>query len=135
MQASLLGLPEELRLQIYQHVFALNLAYPVLQFWQRFPKLNPDARLVVPWINLMLSCKTLAIELRSFMSEKTFLNDDNNTTWFLELEARIGGRQLGRTTWQRLPCPPEKVRILETSYNAKSGFHAWVSHSVVGHIY
>ncbi|USW51943.1 hypothetical protein Slin15195_G052620 [Septoria linicola] len=134
-QASLHGLPRELRLQIYQHVFALNLDCTILEAWKdehtlahgfrSVPELNPDARLVVPWVNLMLTCKDFAIELRSYMDEKAFLESEQNTTWSLDLEAKRGGMTLGYTTWRRIPCHPKDLRVLEASYNTKRGFQAW----------
>lgn len=134
-QASLPGLPRELRLQIYQHVFALDLDCTILEAWKdehtqahgfrSVPELNPNARLVVPWVNLMLTCKDFAIELQSCMSEKAFLKSEQKRTWSLDLEAKRGGMTLGHTTWRHIPCHPKQLRVLEASYNTKRGFQAW----------
>ncbi|CAK1364698.1 unnamed protein product [Cercospora beticola] len=134
-QASLLGLPRELRLEIYRHVFALDLQCTILNGWRdthtqehgfrSVPEVDRDADLIVPWLSIMLTCKDLACEMQSVMKEKSFSENPQTTTWSLELEGKRGGMALGHTTWQRIPCPPNQVRILQASYNTKGGFQSW----------
>ncbi|KAF7194596.1 hypothetical protein HII31_04102 [Pseudocercospora fuligena] len=133
--ASFLGLPRELRLQVYQHVFDLDLDCIILDCWRdthtqnhgfkSVPDLNVESKLIIPWLNLMLTCKTFAVELRAAMRENRFADTKRNVTWMLDLEATRGGMTLGTTSWQRIPCPPDQVQILEAYYNASRGFQAW----------
>ncbi|KAM3416708.1 hypothetical protein BST61_g8299 [Cercospora zeina] len=134
-RASLLGLPRELRLEIYQHIFALDLRCTILNGWRdthtqehgfrSVPEVNSDAEFIVPWLSMMLTCKVLASEMQSVMKEKAFLHNAETTTWSLDLEAKRGGMALGNTTWQCIPCPPNRVSILQASYNTKRGFQSW----------
>lgn len=133
--ASLLGLPRELRLQIYRNVFSLDLKHVVVERWRdtfttkdgfkSVPDLNEDEKLLVPWLCLMLSCKSIAVELRSIMEETSFLEDRSNLTYDLDLEATRGGMSLGAVMLNKIPCPPDKVMFLNVHYNASRGFLAW----------
>ncbi|EME44950.1 hypothetical protein DOTSEDRAFT_43389 [Dothistroma septosporum NZE10] len=133
-EASLLGLPRELRLEIYQHVFSLDISHRILHQWRdthtaeqgfkSVPDLN-EGPLSIPWLQLMLTCKTIALELRALMREPSFLEQHNNGTYTLDLEATRGGMTLGATTWRHIPCAPGQVRCLEAFYNASRGFQAW----------
>ncbi|KAK4623966.1 hypothetical protein CLAFUW4_06209 [Fulvia fulva] len=134
-RASLLGLPRELRLQIYQHVFDIDLHHKVLLQWRdthtaehgfkSVPDLNHGDKLTIPWLQLMLTCRTAAVELRALMQESSFLEQHNNGTYTLDLEATRGGMTLGPTTWRHIPCAPSQVQCLEAYYNASRGFQAW----------
>lgn len=134
-EASLLGLPRELRLEIYHHVFALDLDHTALHQWRdthsalygfkSVPDLNKDDKLMVPWLNLSRSCKAIRFEVHGLMKQSSFLGDDRNRTYVLDLEPSRGGMTLGKTTWQRIPCAPAQVQRLEAHYNASRGFQAW----------
>lgn len=133
-EASMLGLPRELRLQIYEEVFALDLDHTVLNEWKdthsaekgfvSIPSLTGQ-RLQIPWLNMMLTCRSIAYEIRARMLESSFLDDPKNRTYILDLEATKGGITLGATTWRRLPCAPSQCHILQVYYNASRGFQAW----------
>jgi hypothetical protein len=147
-RASLLGLPTELRHLIYQHVFLLPINHLILTSWsdvhsaehgfREVPDLNRSVPLQIPWLNLSLTCRTLAQEIRSAMREARYASDERLHTYVLHLEGRRGGVWLGATTWVALPCPPEEVRVLEVSYDANSGFQAWGSggpHGITSGLY
>lgn len=134
-RASLLGLPRELRLQIYQHVFETDIHHTVLKQWRHtfssekgfisVPDFNKNEKFTMPWLNLMLTCKATALEIRAAMQEPSFLGNERNRTYVLDLEATRGGMSLGAATWRQLPCAPAQVQVLEASYNASCGLQTW----------
>ncbi|KAJ6487941.1 hypothetical protein C8R45DRAFT_1213922 [Mycena sanguinolenta] len=104
-----LGLPTELRLQIYDGVVHLPLEVP-----RRIHKQPPGQAappLPIPWLSLMLVCKTMAEELRHH------LYTSGNTTYELEINNLQGKHRsiAGEVTWQRIPCPPSSVRTLQAT--------------------
>ncbi|SMR48634.1 unnamed protein product [Zymoseptoria tritici ST99CH_1E4] len=134
-RASLLGLPVELRHLIYQQVFLLPIDHQVSSSWkltfdlekrrsQLLPDLNPT-RLSIPWLNLSLTSRTLASDLRSLMSSPSYAADERLHTYTLDLEGEGEGLtlgcRLGPTTWVSLPCPPQDVRILDVRYDTNTG--------------
>lgn len=86
---------------------------------------NKDDKFIIPWLNLMLSCKALAIELRATMQEDAFKNNERNLTYVVDLQATRGGSDLGAVTWRQLPCSPSQVRYVEAYYNTACGIKAW----------
>ncbi|CAK4030206.1 Hypothetical predicted protein [Lecanosticta acicola] len=133
-EASLLGLPRELRLQIYEEVFALDLEHAILDQWTdthsaekgfvSVPDLTSET-LCIPWLCLKLTCRTIAFEIRARMRQNSFLEDAEKRTYTLDLEATRRGVALGTTTWRRLPCAPQQTEYLHAFYNASRGFQAW----------
>ncbi|KAK4502993.1 hypothetical protein PRZ48_006420 [Zasmidium cellare] len=134
-RASLLGVPAELRREIYSHVFTTDIQHTILSEWHHtfsrdigfksVPDLVKDEKLTIPWLNLMLTCKALAIELRAVMMEPSFQADEQNTTYVIDLEATRGGMALGAATWRQLPCAPVQARCIEAYYNASCGLQTW----------
>ncbi|KAF2171810.1 hypothetical protein M409DRAFT_18043 [Zasmidium cellare ATCC 36951] len=134
-RASLLGLPAELRLEIYSYVCTTDLRHTILNEWRHthssqygfksVPDLIKDEKLIIPWLSLIRTCKALAVELRAVMKEPSFLAGEQNTTYVLDLEATRGGMALGAATWRQLPCAPGQARYLEAYYNASCGLNTW----------
>ncbi|KAK5131648.1 hypothetical protein LTR08_000775 [Meristemomyces frigidus] len=120
-QASLLGLPRELRFHIYDALLHSDLNYTVLQgfddVWSReeVRALRSDQRLCLPWANLTLTCRTIAAELRSHTTRPSITADSDTRgqrTYVLELDMSAERRHLGAVTWHSLPCAPSEVDTL-----------------------
>ncbi|KAF7351183.1 hypothetical protein MSAN_01549200 [Mycena sanguinolenta] len=84
----LLGLPTELRLQIYDGVVHLPIDCRVATgdshrqhaLWRQPPAAQLAPVLTIPWFSLMLVCKTITEELRDY------LYTSGNTTYELEID-------------------------------------------------
>ncbi|KAJ7816940.1 hypothetical protein B0H14DRAFT_2602316 [Mycena olivaceomarginata] len=96
----LLCLPPELRLQIYDAVLVLPVDFDVRN---QPAQATPGALLPVPWLSLMLVCKTIAHELQHHVQTST------NTMYELKVDC---SRRLA-TTWRQIPCPPSRARSLQ----------------------
>lgn len=117
-RASLLGLPCELRLQIYNH--ARHLDFTVLKAGpeHRFARVRLDAlpkhrsedRLCLHDVELMLTCRAIANEVR-----------ESNRTY--ELNHRANNVQ--RLTWRRLPCSPADIQVLLLTCAFKGDRRYW----------
>jgi hypothetical protein len=59
------------------------------------------------------------------MEDVSYTTDEALHTYVLNLEGTQGGIRLGRTSWIRLPCPPQELKVLDVRYDANSGFQAW----------
>ncbi|KAF7351218.1 hypothetical protein MSAN_01552900 [Mycena sanguinolenta] len=107
----LLGLPTELRLQIYDEVVLLPLDCQVAtgrpssrQPVQAAPTLS------ISWFSLTLVCKTITEELRDY------LLTSGNTTYELDIDNLDKRRIIADTvTWRQIPCPPSSVRTLQAN--------------------
>jgi hypothetical protein len=130
-RASLLGLPAELRLQIYEEVIHEEVNYnPIARFWEvddireiYFVRVrNPEARLHLSWIQLLRCCHTTAEEVRGMVEGLTGRESNHHTgeivkdaarTWVMTLGMPKSNRADRNVTWQRIPCAPSEVRHLE----------------------
>ena len=133
---TLLGIPPELRLQIYDYVRHSDPEYAPIKSYNRYSvreqsqhsfeamaeRSNQCLRLL--WLDLMLACRTLAAELRVFISRvdkpaatvdaaSNAIADANmapeDRTYVIDLELYGNIRRL---TWRHLLCPPTDVQIL-----------------------
>ncbi|KAK4891727.1 hypothetical protein LTR27_009735 [Elasticomyces elasticus] len=119
--ASFLGIPRELRLQIYEKLQEKDLEYKVLDKWSggfdtrgffATPIRNAEARLVCPWLSLLLSCRAIAAEMQSLIRNQA-QGDDKHSTYVMETD--IGGQEsqdMGNVIWQRMPCAPTSAKVL-----------------------
>ncbi|KAF7351181.1 hypothetical protein MSAN_01549000 [Mycena sanguinolenta] len=108
----LLGLPTELRLQIYDGVVHLPIdcqvaGRPSSKLQQ--PAL-PAPVLSISWLSLMLVCKTITEELRDYLLAS------GNTTYELDIDTLDKRHIIADTvTWRQIPCPPRSVRRLQAN--------------------
>lgn len=129
-RASLLGIPRELRLQMYNELFTTDIKSKKVERWTEkfvYEKEETDygfravpslgERLQIPWVNLLLTCRVIADELHAIMNEASFLEQDENRTYVLDLEPTNG---LGGT-WSRIPCPPSQAKFLLANFHFFAG--------------
>lgn len=129
----LLALPPELRASIYDHVFNLGVSiqHITLKLERQYPPrphgLSGSYMTVsdvpaplsrageVPWLQLMLTCKTVARELAWHMRSAHYLENDCNRTYTMSLEPDIRpeSSSLVSVVWRQLPCPQRLARNLE----------------------
>lgn len=137
-RASLLGLPTELRLKIYQFVVKLDVDYVfVRDIYHIFdshgtqatlvPNGHPDFRSAVPWLNLSLSCRQISSELRSHVQDYQSSNDQVNRTYEVDLDIfrQLGERAIRTATWRQIPCAPAQVRSIIMNVRIGSGPGPW----------
>ena len=120
-RASLLGLPRELRLQIYIYVIHADfssrpgkrcLAKVTTQENATKPASSAPPISQLPWCSLMLSSSAIADELHALMKESSFAQNNENTTYALDLKASPSGTELENLVWKQLFCPPHQARVL-----------------------
>ncbi|KAF8187028.1 hypothetical protein K438DRAFT_1765177 [Mycena galopus ATCC 62051] len=117
-----LSLPCELRLQIYDAVpLNCQVSRPVRRKIKKtLTKLEAEPPLPVPWLSLMLVCKTIADELRNYVHASL------NTTYHLEVNNLKNWHWITMITWRRIPCPPSCARKLHVDliFNTATRFGA-----------
>ena len=138
-ETTLLGLPTELRLRIYDFCIHLDPLCVVLKDIQHTTSSNgtravllpnPGLKLHrhVPWLNLRLTCRFIAAELESYISDAAFLKQRSNRTYELDLDVYCNDRPIKSNRlviWRSLPCPPEKAQFLVINVAAKRGAGPW----------
>ncbi|KAK4545883.1 hypothetical protein LTR36_002447 [Oleoguttula mirabilis] len=126
--ASLLGLPKELRLHVYEHVLSLDIRYEVRKrhdknLWGHYsyPLPNYDATLRLPWLHLLRTCKTIHDEIHDFMHRPSSPKASaDRYTYEAELEpSQRWWAVLERLTWHKMPCPPARARRVVATINAR----------------
>ncbi|KAK6432936.1 hypothetical protein LTR95_010891 [Oleoguttula sp. CCFEE 5521] len=136
-EATLLGLPRELRDNIYAHVLKTDVDYKVAKDWHqrygsqryydRSERLDgPLREHVVPWTSLALVCKPVNDELSNYMHGTVDHGESRSndlTTWKLDVE--LPRRGIGAVTWRRLPCAPHDVSVLDVTINAAEDIRFW----------
>lgn len=132
--AHLLGLPPELRLNIYDHVFQQHFdispldGFELERHYPRRPKglqgsyvkineiRTQPAYFSIPWLNFKLSCRAIAQEIQKYMESSRYLDADQNRTLEMDLKpkpaAQGEGISLVLIAWRRVPCPPREMRRL-----------------------
>ncbi|KAF8135994.1 hypothetical protein K438DRAFT_1997038 [Mycena galopus ATCC 62051] len=121
-----LNLPAELRQKIYDAVLDLPLDSQVarrkpkeLRTAQGSPAQDSD-RLLIPWLSLMLVCKTFASEVHYHV------HASGNTTYELEVDNLERDHILAhKVTWRQIPCPPRSARTLHTRLELSSRTWYW----------
>lgn len=132
-----MGLPPELRLKIYGYVCHLNIDSTILEDIEHHCRRGTKATLIpnpkanlnisIPWLSLLLSCRTVHSELKSFMVEGTFLGNPLNRIYVLELEVynKDKKKAIRKAVWRKLPCPPEHAEILNINVVTRTGEGPW----------
>jgi hypothetical protein len=124
-EASLLGLPTELRLKIYDLILQADVDCLVVDDIHHSSDSNgTQARLIpnskaifsssIPWLNLLSTCHKIETELRSHVENASGKNTGNRT-YVLELKVcnAYSSPVASRTVkWRRIPCPPNDARRL-----------------------
>jgi len=131
--ASLLGLPRELRLQIYKHILPEDICYTIdtneirtIAASKPRPLLHRSQHYVVPWILLLLVCKAIGEEVRSFIETTSSLAHDqeiNSRTYTMYLD--LQKRRAGPLIWRQVPCAPKDARVLVATCVGDNHFHVW----------
>lgn len=143
-QSVLLALPAELRLKIWQYCCHLNVDCKVLDDivhtcdgrsgTQALLVYNTAISLAaeIPWINLSLTCKAMASEIRSFITDKGYLAADSNCTYIADFNVHndhgnhVTVRQaIRQLVWRTLPCKPIDVKRVVLNVNVCSGSGPW----------
>ncbi|KAJ6487944.1 hypothetical protein C8R45DRAFT_994987 [Mycena sanguinolenta] len=124
-----LALPAELRLQIYDGVVHLLVDCQV--GW--YPSSQPEPALSMPWLNLMLVCKTITEELRRHLHT-------GNTIYELDMHNLEKKHRTiaDEVTWRRIPCPPGSVRTLQANLFLHFQTHLWGDggpHAILSQLY
>lgn len=128
-RASLLGLPCELRLLIYEYVATLDAAY-IIQDLEAGIRMEARARLslvrrrstaTVPWLDILLTCKTIAAEFGDLLKyqERATGEGDIENTYVIDLYLVSALPRFSRILWTRLPCPPSEAMILDINIKIK----------------
>lgn len=125
-RASLLGLPQELRLQIYDYVFSDALACPPSkQFRSKYISLKGEQHyhctcghdhskdyFEVPWLNLLVTCSTIATEIQAAMQEDTFVKAFDSRALIANLYVASNGTELDSFIWRQILCAPHEAEEL-----------------------
>ncbi|KAJ6488006.1 hypothetical protein C8R45DRAFT_1213964 [Mycena sanguinolenta] len=115
-----LGLPTELRLQIYDGVVHLPLDCQVARRIRGQPPAQAAPALPIPWLSLMLVCKTITEELRHLKA-----SEDTTYELDIDLDNSAYGSIAKTVTWRRIPCPPSSVRTLQANVALHFGTYFW----------
>nr|POE47048.1 hypothetical protein CFP56_00380 [Quercus suber] len=134
-RASFLGLPTELRLQIYSYLRCAPMNATVMEgfrdgwedhAFQTTPIRADTTRINIPWLNLMLTSRAIAAEMKadavSGRAAATAVTTSKAQTYSLSISARWN---LDAITWTRIPCPPEDVRVLDVTFHAPCDLRFW----------
>jgi hypothetical protein len=92
------------------------------------PNQGLSLRRHIAWLNLQLTCRFVATEIRSYMTETSFLNDKNNRTYELDLDVYCNfppAKSIRPVVWRSLPCAPDKVDIVIINVAAREGPGPW----------
>lgn len=137
-EASLLGLPTELRLRIYDFVIHSDLGYKILKdvFHSSdsngtqatpIPEEGPDFHSFITWLNLPLTCRHIALELQSYVTQCSASEHGHNRTYVMdfEVENHVGRAATRSLTWRRIPCKPAQVQNIVINVKHTTGTGPW----------
>ena len=108
-RASLLGLPPELRLQIYDYLRFDHKLQLNLKTVRHTPLKRGHQRYLVPWCGLLQAHSVFAHELRSLLKADTA---DVSCEYVVEIDLSGNTSLDAAVWWTRMPCAPAKVRFL-----------------------
>ncbi|KAF2208635.1 hypothetical protein CERZMDRAFT_101087 [Cercospora zeae-maydis SCOH1-5] len=121
-EASLLSIPPELRLHIYDAILDADIDYPILESWRSVesrhqgfssePKRHEQTKLDVIWCNLLLACKTIHVELNSHMGKT------RTGAYIAEIERCR--HALGAFRWRKLGCAPRHIENMLVIFKSES---------------
>ncbi len=137
-RASLLGLPAELRLKIYDFTLLADVDCRVIDDIDHskdsngthatlIPNPRADLALAIPWLNLLLTCRIISSELRSYLRESACLKHNENRTYVLDLKVLGSQVQKPRRTiiWRRIPCAPNEANCLVMNVSTRPEPGPW----------
>lgn len=133
------GLPTELRAKIYDYVLHMDVDCIVLKNIEHvtgsngtqavlIPNIRANVRSLIPWLNLQLTCKAIAVEMRSYMKGASFLNVELNRTYALDLEVyhnSVSSKHDRLVKWRSIPCPPTHAKFLVVNVLPRRGPAPW----------
>ncbi|KAI0547720.1 hypothetical protein F4679DRAFT_553159 [Xylaria curta] len=128
-EASLLGIPRETRQYIYDYVIRSDLNYEIIKLYKDgwsnggFTTVmykQPVKKLIVPWVNFLLTCKYINIELGAYMNSLLVLGDEVNRTYTMDIHGTAGGI-LRSTTWHNIPCSPSNINTVFVNIHIDRG--------------
>ncbi|KAI1311712.1 hypothetical protein F5Y03DRAFT_342067 [Xylaria venustula] len=132
-EASFLGIPRETRQNIYDYVIRSDLNYEVVKLYKDgwgdsgFSTVmyrHPAEVLVVPWVNLLLTCRSINAELGAYMDSPLVMNDKDNRTYTMDIHGTSSG-VLKSSTWQKIPCSPSNVNTVSVNILIKHTPRDW----------
>ncbi|RWA11931.1 hypothetical protein EKO27_g3174 [Xylaria grammica] len=134
-EASFLGIPREARQHIYDYVMRRDLDYEVVKGYRDghgdggcfvIMYRHPWGTLIIPWINLLLTCKSVNTELGAYMSSPVILGDEDNRTYTMDIHGNTRGH-LNSATWHRIPCSLSNVDtiLVNILFETKSDEPSW----------
>ncbi|KAF2772995.1 hypothetical protein EJ03DRAFT_348047 [Teratosphaeria nubilosa] len=126
-KASLLGIPTELRFQIYDHLLSTDINWTVLKGYKDaytkqgfhatpIPGDDENPLLSLPWLHLLQTCKSLSCELQSYIRREGTKANAAASTYTVDIQCLARG-DLGAITWRTIPCPPTHAKTLVATCN------------------
>ncbi|KAH9906233.1 hypothetical protein F4778DRAFT_637611 [Xylariomycetidae sp. FL2044] len=118
-QASLLGIPREVRQCIYAYTIHQDLDCEVVKVYKDCWRNrsfatrilhDPDFKFSVPWVNLLLTCTVVRAELHDYMNSPSIHDAEESCAYVMDITAMPAG--LGTTTWRHIPCRPSQATKL-----------------------
>lgn len=87
---------------------------------------RPNTTLILPWVNLLLTCKSINAELGAYMSSPVVLRDEHNRTYSMDIRGSISG-VLKSLTWHKIPCSPSNVNtvLVNILFEPKLNYSNW----------
>lgn len=144
-RCSLLGIPPELRLQIYSYVLGFDTGRLAIYdpafdsgyewrfryegFWgskdgygTRIIRHQPDLPRI-SWLCLQSTCKLISTELKSHMQSTAIYENEEHHNYEMTITGRRGN--LAGVVWNSLPCPPEQCRVLTANITLRGEITLW----------
>ena len=123
-RATLLGLPRELRDQIYHAAFVTDISISFtkhggLSNRAIFTPTKPPSGRNIPWINLMLACRTIRDDLQAYTTKsKSMQSDKCKQLRTYCLDIKFNKRDINTITWRCIPCHPSEADTIVTNATA-----------------
>ncbi len=137
-QASLLGLPTELRLKIYEYAIEIDVDCTIVSDIYHstgssgtqailLPGRDFDPYRHIPLLTLPSTCRTITADLRSSLTRTVSGTCRPDRTYELDVdvENRPGQKALRSVTWRRLPCAPDQAEALVMNVKIVAGTSSW----------
>ncbi len=83
-----------------------------------------DQNFSIPWVNLLSTCKAIGAEVSAYMDSQSFLKEEQNRSWVVDLAAAHPSR-IGPTRWRRIPCHPAKIETLVANIDFGTNVRFW----------
>ncbi|KAI0448770.1 hypothetical protein F5B21DRAFT_496492 [Xylaria acuta] len=85
---------------------------------------HPVETLTVPWVNLLLTCKSVNTELAAYMSSPLILGDESLRTYTMDIYGTNDG-VLRSSTWHGIPCAPSNADAVLVNIHIEYGWCYW----------